>query len=113
CEENTMAHMPDRRAFLTSACGAALFTVAGCGQENPAQTKTSSSLGNAPGLMVLNHGNAAEPGSLDPHHIQGDQEDNIVGDLLMGLTTESAQGEPLPGAAEKWETSEDGKTWTF
>jgi hypothetical protein len=30
--------------------------------------------------MVLNHGNAAEPGSLDPHRIQGTWEDNIVGD---------------------------------
>jgi oligopeptide transport system substrate-binding protein len=31
----------------------------------------------------------------------------------MGLTTEDAKGEPIPGAAERWETSTDGLTWTF
>ena len=66
-----------------------------------------------PGLVVFNHGNAAEPASLDPHHAQGTWEDRIIGDLLMGLTTESATGEPIPGAAERWETSADGLTWTF
>lgn len=62
---------------------------------------------------VLNRGNAGEPGSLDPHFISGSWESNIVGDVLMGLATEDAAARPVPGAAEKWEVSADGKRWTF
>lgn len=63
--------------------------------------------------MVLNRGNGGEPISLDPQHIQGTWESNIIKDLLVGLTTEDAQGHPSPGAAESWDVSTDGKTWTF
>ncbi len=62
---------------------------------------------------VLHRGNSAEPRSLDPHLIQGEWESNIVGDLLMGLTIDGPDGISIPGAAERWETSEDGLTWTF
>jgi oligopeptide transport system substrate-binding protein len=33
--------------------------------------------------------------------------------MMIGLTTENAKGEPIPGAAERWESSPDGLTWTF
>jgi oligopeptide transport system substrate-binding protein len=93
---------------------AALFLLAACGQNDVTQTsKNNSSAVNTPGLVVVNHGNGAEPSTLDPHLAQGTWEDSIIGDMLMGLTTESAKGEPLPGAAERWETSADGLTWTF
>ena len=58
-------------------------------------------------------GNGAEPGSLDPHFTPATWEDTVVSDLLMGLTTNDAKGEPIPGAAERWDTSADGMTWTF
>ena len=32
---------------------------------------------------------------------------------MMGLTTEDAGGQPIPGMAESWQTSPDGLTWTF
>lgn len=63
--------------------------------------------------MVLNRGNNGEPKSLDPHYIDLTLETTIVGDLLVGLTTEDAAGNPIPGAATSWEVSSDGKTWTF
>ena len=63
--------------------------------------------------VVYNHGNGAEPASLDPHHTQEAYAANIIGDLLVGLTTEDVDGNAIPGAAERWEPSEDGKTWTF
>ena len=99
-----------RRAFLSSVCGAALL--AACGQSSTTQ-QTQNRPAAAPGEVVLNRGNAAEPLSLDPHHAQGNWEINIIGDLMVGLTTEDADGNPIPGAAERWEKSEDGKTWTF
>ncbi len=69
--------------------------------------------GAAPGEIVYNHGNGAEPKSLDQDYMQGDWEDNIGGDMLIGLTTQDANGDPIPGAATSWEQSADGLTWTF
>ena len=103
---------PTRRAFLTSVGGAALL--AACGQnETTKQAQSGPAATAQPGEVVLNRGNAAEPLSIDPHHAQGNWEASIIGDLLVGLTTEDADGNPIPGAAERWEESEDGKTWTF
>ena len=86
--------------------------LAACGRGGPAQQSNISSL-SKPGETVLTRGNAAEPLSLDPHHAQSVWENNIIGDLFVGLTTEDAKAAPIPGAAEKWEASADGKTWTF
>jgi len=61
----------------------------------------------------LDVANQGEPLSLDPHKASGQWENNIIGNMFVGLTTEAANGEPIPGMAERWETSEDGKTWTF
>jgi oligopeptide transport system substrate-binding protein len=62
---------------------------------------------------VLNRGNGGEPNSLDPHFIGSVGEENIVGDLMVGLTTLDAAGKPISGLAESWQTSPDGKSWTF
>lgn len=70
-------------------------------------------LGNAQAEMVLNRGNGGEPDSLDPHFIGGTWESNIVGDLVMGLTTLDAAAKPIPGMAQSWSVSKDGLTWTF
>ncbi|HKB96411.1 MAG TPA: peptide ABC transporter substrate-binding protein [Rhizomicrobium sp.] len=62
---------------------------------------------------VLNRGNGAEPESLDPAFAGSTMETNILGDLMVGLTTLDAAARPIPGMAERWETSPDGLTWTF
>ncbi len=72
---------------------------------------TASRTVHAPDYLV--RGNGIEIKSLDPHYIDGSWEANIVGDVLVGLTTDAADGNPMPGAATSWETSADGKTWTF
>jgi len=64
-----------------------------------------------PGAFHL--GNAAEPFTLDPNLCDAQWEDTIIGDLMMGLTTEDSMARPVPGMAESWETSADGLTWTF
>jgi oligopeptide transport system substrate-binding protein len=64
-------------------------------------------------LMVFHRGNISEPGSVDPHQASSTWENNIVGELFMGLTTDDIAGQPIPGAAESWTVSEDGLTWTF
>jgi oligopeptide transport system substrate-binding protein len=61
----------------------------------------------------LRRGNGAEPKGLDPHHASGDPENQIFGDLFLGLYTEDNDGNPVLGAAESATTSPDGRTWTF
>ena len=68
---------------------------------------------HATALTVLNRGNGSEPKSLDPHFVDGLNESNIDGDILIGLLTMDAHGAPIPGAATSWTTSPDGRTWTF
>lgn len=99
------------RSIGIGLCAAALGALAACGDGT--QTKTADATGAASGPVVFNRGNAAEPASLDPHLVQGNWENAIVGDMLVGLTTEDAKGEPIPGAAESWESSKDGLIWTF
>jgi len=62
---------------------------------------------------ALHRGNGSEPYSLDPHRTTGVWESHIIGDMLIGLYTEAADAEPIFGAAESAQTSEDGLTWTF
>lgn len=68
---------------------------------------------SASAAKVLNRGNGAEPYSLDPHRAVMTAENHIIGDMLMGLYTEDANGAPILGAAERAEVSTDGLTWTF
>ena len=63
--------------------------------------------------VVFNRGNSADPESLDPHKTSTVYEANILRDLFMGLTTENAKAETVPGAAESWTISPDGKVYTF
>jgi oligopeptide transport system substrate-binding protein len=69
--------------------------------------------GAADASKILKRGNGAEPYSLDPHRAVMTAENNVIGDMLMGLYTEDKNGQPVLGAAESVETSPDGLTWTF
>ncbi len=95
-----------RRAFLASSCAAVL---ASCGQSSTQNSGTTLELA----ASELHRGNVAEPGSLDPHFATSANEIAILDDLLIPLTAPGADGRPIPGAALSWETSPDGKTWTF
>jgi len=62
---------------------------------------------------ILRRGNYLEPESLDPHRARGAEAANILRDLFEGLTREGPNGEILPGNAERWTVSPDGRTYTF
>ena len=63
--------------------------------------------------MVLHRGNGSEPETMDPQKSTGVTEANIQYEIFEGLTTYTPDGQVTPGAAEKWEVSDDGKTYTF
>lgn len=77
-----------------------------------------SSLSIAPRAVAnattqLERGNGPEPSTLDAHRCQEVACGNVLRDLYEGLVSEDAAGRLIPGTAERWEVSADGRTWTF
>ena len=64
-------------------------------------------------VQELIRGNGAEVASLDPNKIEGVPGSNIARDLFETLIVQDLQGNIVPGVAEKWESSNGNKTWTF
>lgn len=75
------------------------------------------SIGAAPDARAqssqLERGNGPEPATLDAHRCQEVACGNILRDVYEGLVTEDASGRLIPGTAERWEVSADGRVWTF
>lgn len=63
--------------------------------------------------QILRRGNGEEPETLDPHLTVGLPGSRILRDLFEGLTTESPDGEIVPGVAQGWNISRDARTYTF
>lgn len=98
-----------RRLFLPLGLGLSLCAIAfsGCGQR-----ETPAAVGQREQTLLL--GNGAEPADLDPQIVTAYSDQNILNALFEGLTAlEEQTSRPVPAAAERWETSPDGLTWTF
>ena len=89
---------------LISACGGPDDVPIAIGGASGAERAT---------VQVLHQGNGAEPQTLDPHRAEGVPASNILRDLFEGLTSEQPDGALIPGAAERWEVSENGRVYTF
>src|SRR5262245_7936905 len=86
-------------ALLALALGAALLARARSGERPPAE------------LCFVNDG---EPSTLDPQEASGVPEGRLLRFLYEGLVVRDPDTlAPRPGAAERWESSGDGLTWTF
>ncbi len=57
--------------------------------------------------------NGAEPDTIDPSLIIGQPEGRVVNALFEGLTRFDRTGRAVPGVAESWTISPDGRTYTF
>lgn len=62
---------------------------------------------------VLNRGNDTDPTTLDHQKTSTIAEGNLMRDLYEGLVTQDPKAKVVPGAAESWEVSDDGLTYTF
>lgn len=62
---------------------------------------------------TLGRAAGGEPQTLDPQHTTSVLETAIESDLFEGLTARGPDGKVVPGVADSWETSTDGKSWTF
>ena len=106
-----------RRVALGLVTG---FLLVGCGNdiEGNGAARDYGQIGGASGTelaakQVLHKGNGSEPQTLDPHRAQGVPAGNILRDLYEPLVMEAPDGELIPGAAESWALSEDGRVYTF
>lgn len=63
--------------------------------------------------MVWNRGANSDVQSLDPHKTSTVEEANIIRDMFTGLVAQDAEANLVPGAAESWTVSPDGKVYTF
>jgi ABC-type oligopeptide transport system substrate-binding subunit len=61
----------------------------------------------------LRRGNGSEPDSIDPQLARMEAAMTILRDSYEGLISMAADGSPVPGAAEGWEISVDGRRYTF
>ena len=96
-------------ALILGACG---------GNDGSVGTAGSPMVGGVSGdelaeAQVMRRGNGAEPQSLDPHRAEGVPSGNIQRDLFEGLTIEAPNGDVIPGVAESWRISEDGRIYVF
>ena len=80
-----------------------LSLAAGCGSGDE----------SAQAANTLQRGIPTDPESLDQHKARSTQAADVLRDLGEGLVSYSASGELVPGAAESWDMSEDGLTYTF
>lgn len=62
---------------------------------------------------VLRRGNGGEPGTLDPARAEDIHAFNILTDTHEGLVAQAANGDLIPGVAESWTVSADGRIYTF
>lgn len=113
----------------TAAWGMALLALSACGRGDSERNTPPRANRGAPVELrlvdgrpdpailaerqVLHRDNADEPQTLDPHLAEGVPASNILRDLFEGLTSESPSGRVVPGAAQRWNISRDGLTYTF
>jgi oligopeptide transport system substrate-binding protein len=97
-----------RPAYRWTAALLCLATLlVGCGDGRTTAEKKA-----AEGYLIMN--NMAEPSGLDPQTITGLSESHIIGALFEGLVNYDPKDlHPIPGIAESWTMSKDGKVWTF
>ena len=90
-------------AFVLAAVFAGSI-VSGCG---------SDTAGGNGSEMVVRATFGTEPETLDPGKATGVPEATYLGEMFEGLTALDKDGQPVPAAAESWDVSDDGLTYTF
>ncbi len=104
-----LAALPSVLCLAVAAAFLAFAT--GCSRrDSPSASATTA----PPTAQLLRLSQRSEPATLDPHLATLPDEFFLIRTLTEGLVVPNPDGgPPLPGVAERWETSVDGRTWTF
>lgn len=117
------------RYLAIASAAAAVLSLVGCGNDSSELDAEPVARWNIPELVltedgrpdpsilapvqILHRGNGSQPQGLDPHLTEGVPSTHVQRDLFEGLVARAPDGRIIPGVAKRWETSEDGLTWTF
>lgn len=86
--------------------------LAGCGSK--AETGAGGETGKSSAQeQVFRMNLTSEPPTLDPALSQDNVSNTVINGLFEGLTRKDEKGATVPGIAEKWEVSDDQKSYTF
>jgi oligopeptide transport system substrate-binding protein len=97
--------MPRLLRFLPTLIGA-LLLVACTGRESAVESGTRQ--------QILHRGIGVEPSDLDPQIATATNDFHTISALFEGLVGQDPTNlSPVPGVAERWETSGDARTYTF
>ena len=100
-------------ASLRCVVALASLAIAACGSDrNPSPQNANLPVAADP-HRTLTRALGGEPATLDPRLAEDNAALALAQELFEGLTAEAADGSIVPGAAEAWSVSEDGRTWTF
>lgn len=103
-----------KRTFelLLVVCGVSLL--AACNELRRSEPNPYLAESQPPPSQEFRWSNGRMPKSLDPALASAAPETDVVNALYEGLTKLDPKTlKAVPGAAEKWTASDDGKTWTF
>jgi oligopeptide transport system substrate-binding protein len=90
-----------------------LLAIASCGSDQGSSPPDASLAVATISNRALTRALGGEPATLDPRLAEDNAALALLQDLYEGLTAEAADGNIIPGAAQSWSVSEDGRTWTF
>jgi oligopeptide transport system substrate-binding protein len=85
---------------------ASISSLSACSKDN-----TSSSANKDKNLITVDNGEDAP--TIDPVMTQDSTSARVLYDLFEGLTSFDQSNHSIPGLAEKWDVSDDGKVYTF
>lgn len=108
----TLRARPRRsRTAILLVCASFL---SGCSELRQPKVEPFFSVTAPPARQELRWSNGKAPRSLDPAKAASAPETDVTRALYEGLTNLDSQSlREVPGVAERWESSEDLRTWTF
>jgi oligopeptide transport system substrate-binding protein len=103
------------RWYLVLLLVAIPFCLASCGSSSHVSASARAiDVSNALAQdQIINRHLEDDPRSLDPSLMTDVVGQRVCDDLFEGLISLDEAGHSVPGVATSWETSADGKTWTF
>lgn len=99
--------------MIATAILVAGITACGDAGRETAEPAGAEADGATEQLVVFRRGIAGEPDTLDPHRSEEASTADVLRDIFEGLTSERPDGAIVPGVAQSWEISEDGRVYRF
>ena len=103
-----------RRTVILAAVAALSVAISGCAKSDRNSGGGSSASGQTSSKDTLVFGAAGDPKLFDPAFASDGETFRVLKQVFEGLVkTKEGSAEIEPALATKWESSPDGKEWTF